>query len=118
MMTAVNRSFVVEQVRNVTVVRLTIDTLDEENFEAVAEELDSLIATRRLRRVVVDLVSLRLIDDLGLAVLQSFHDGIEEHGGTAILCRLSPAVASAMNEAGLQRHLHIRSSRNEAVWTF
>ena len=118
MMTAVNRSFVVEQVRNVTVVRLTIDTLDEENFEAVAEELDSLIATRRLRRVVVDLVSLRLIDDLGLAVVQSFHDGIEEYGGTAILCRLSPTVASAMNEVGLQRHLHIRSSRNEAVWTF
>ena len=112
------RSFEVEQVRNVTVVCFTIDSLDEQNFGIVAEEFDSLIATHRLRRVVVDLASLRLIDDLGLAVLQSFHDGIEEHGGTAILCHLSPAVASAMNGAGLQRHLHIRPSRNEAVWTF
>ena len=112
------RSFDVEEVRRVTVVCLTIDTLDEQNFDTVAEELTSLIATRKPRRVVVDLASLRHIDDLGLAVVQSFHDAVEEYGGTAILCRLSPAVANAMNEAGLQRHLHIRTSRNEAVWTF
>ena len=118
MTVATASSFYVEQVRNITIVCFTIDTLDEENFETVAEELDSLIALRKPRRVVVDLVSLRFVDDLGLAVVQSFHDGIEEYGGTAILCRLSPAVASAMNEVGLQRHLHIRNSRNEAVWTF
>ena len=118
MLTATTRSFVVEEDRHVTVVCFTIETLDEENFDSVAEELTSLIAARKPRRVVVDLASLRHIDDLGLAVLQSFHDGIEEYGGTAILCRLSPAVADAMKEVGLQRHLHIRTSRNEAVWTF
>ena len=118
MLTATNRSFVVDQVRTVTVIAFTIDTLDEENFESVAEELDSLIHARSPRRVVFDLASIRQIDELGLAMVQSFHDGIEEYGGTAILCRLSPAVASAVNEVGLQRQLHIRSSRNEAVWTF
>jgi anti-anti-sigma factor len=118
MLTATNRSFVVDQVRNVTVVCFTIETLNEDNFEAVAEELNSLIHARGPRRVVVDLASIRKIDELGLAVVQSFHDGVEEFGGTAILCRLSPTVASAMNEVGLHRLLHIRNSRNEAVWTF
>lgn len=118
MLTATNGSFVVEQVRNVTVVCFTIHTLNEENFEAVAEELNSLIHARGPRRVVVDLASIRQIDELGLAVVQSFHDGIEEIGGTAILCRLSPAVTALMNEVGLYRLLHIRTSRNEAVWTF
>ena len=118
MLTTAVHSFEVELVRNITVVCFTIDTLDEQNFETVAEELDALIAARKPRRVVVDLASLRFVDDLGLAVVQSFHDGIEEYGGTAILCRLSHSVASAMNDVGLQRHLHIRPSRNEAVWTF
>ena len=112
------RSFDVDQVRNIMVISLSIDSLNEENFEAVAEDLDALLLTRKPRRVVVDLVRLKHIDDLGLAILQSFHDGIEEHGGTAILCRLSPAVANALKESGLQRHLHVRNSRDEAIWTF
>ncbi len=118
MLASAVRSFDVEQVRNITVISLTIDSLNEQNFEAVAEDLDALLLTRRPRHVVVDLVRLKHIDDLGLAILQSFHDGIEEHGGTAILCRLSPAVAHALNESGLQRQLHIRNSRDEAIWTF
>ena len=118
MLAAAVRNFDVEQVRNITVISLSIDSLNEQNFEAVAEALDALLLTRKPRRVVVDLVRLKHIDDLGLAILQSFHDGIEEHGGTAILCRLSPAVANALKESGLQRHLHVRNSRDEAIWTF
>ena len=118
MTVATASSFYVEQVRNITVVCFTVNALDEQNFDTVAEELTSLIAARKPRRVVVDLASLRRIDDWGLAVVQSFHDAVEEYGGTAILCRLSHTVAAAMNESGLQCHLHIRSSRNEAVWTF
>ncbi len=112
------RSFVVEQIRHVTVVCFTIDTLDERNFEEVADELSSLARPGGPRRVVVDLASIRQIDDLGLAVLQSFHDSIEEIGGIAILCRLTQAVMGAMSEVGLHRLLHIRPSRNEAIWTF
>jgi anti-anti-sigma factor len=118
MLTATNRTFIVDRVRNVTVICFTVATLNEDNFASVADELQSLIHPRGPRRVVFDLASIRLIDDLGLAMLQSFHDGVEEYGGTAILCRLSPAVASAVSDAGLLRQLHIRHSRNEAVWTF
>jgi len=111
-------SFDVEEVRCVTVICFTINSLDEQNFEDLADDLDSLITSRKPRRVVVDLTQLRHIDDMGLAVLQSLHDAVDEYGGTVILCHLSAAVIAAMKEVGLQRNLQIRSSRNEAVWTF
>jgi anti-anti-sigma factor len=112
------RSFDVEFVRNVTVVRFTIDSLDESNIEAVADELHTLMYEQRPRRVVVDMVALRRIDDLGLAVVQSFHDAVEEVGGTAILCRLTLSVMGAVSDSGLNRMLHIRPSLSEALWTF
>jgi anti-anti-sigma factor len=108
----------VELIRNITVVRFTMIALTEDNIDEVSEELHSLILDQRPRRVVVDLAAIRQIDDLGLAIVQSFHDSVEEVGGTAILCRLSTAVMGAMSQSGLDRLLHIRPSLNEAIWTF
>lgn len=113
-----NFSFEVEQVRGVLVVRFTVETLIEDNFAGISDELHALINDLRPRRVVVDLGNVHQVDDLGLAMLQSFHDGIDELGGTAILCRMTSAVAHAMNDSGLYQMLHIRSSLNEAIWTF
>ena len=118
MTTTIATSFDVENVRNVTVVRFTIGELNEENFADVSDELNLRVLDQRPRRVVVDLGSFRKIDDLGLAMMQSFHDSIEELGGTAILCRLSVPVMEAMSQSGLDRLLHIRPSLNEAIWTF
>jgi len=117
-MTTMERSVEVEQVRNITVVRFAVEELTEETFQGIAEELNAILVELRPRQVVVDLVSIRRVDDLGLAMVQSFHDGVEELGGTAILCRLSQSVMNALSESGLQRLLHIRGSLNEAIWTF
>lgn len=114
----VTTTFEVEMVRNITVVRFTMDMLTEDMIDDVSEELHSLILDQRPRRVVVDLASIRQIDDLGLAMVQTFHDSVEEVGGTAILCRLTTAVMGAMSQSGLDRLLHIRPSLNEAIWTF
>jgi len=113
-----NFSFEIEQVRGVLIVRFTVDALTEENFSGISDELHTLIHELRPRRVVVDLGNVQDIDDLGLAMLQSFHDGIDELGGTAILCRMTLPVTLAMNDSGLRHMLHIRSTFNEALWTF
>lgn len=117
-MPTMQRSVQVEQVRNITVVRFAVTELSEETFEAIADELHSMLLQQRPRRVVVDFASILRADDLGLAMIQSFHDAVEEQGGTAILCRLGGDVMNAMNESGLSRLLHIRSTMNEAIWTF
>jgi anti-anti-sigma factor len=108
----------VELIRNVTVVRFTAETLLESNFESISDELDALIHDQRPRRVVVDLQAVREVDDFGLAMVQSFHDSIEEFGGTAIVCRLTDPVKAALSASGLDRMLHIRPSLNDAIWTF
>lgn len=113
-----NFSFEIEQVRGVLVVRFIVETLIEDNFAGISDELHSLIHDLRPRRVVVDLGNIHEVDDLGLAMLQSFHDGIDELGGTAILCRMNSAVSRALTDSGLHRMLHVRSSLNEAIWTF
>ena len=118
MTTAMMPGFEVELVRGITVIRFTLDSLHEENFEDVSEGLRVLILEQRPRRVVVDLGSIRQIDDLGLAMVQSFHDSIEEIGGTAILCRLNSSTMASLSQSGLDRLLHIRPSLNEAIWTF
>lgn len=115
---AIDSGFEVEQVRNVTVVRFTVDSLIEANFESISDELDSFIHDQRPRRVVVDLQAVYEVDDFGLAMVQSFHDSIEEFGGTAIVCRLNSAVTTALADSGLDRMLHIRPSLNDAIWTF
>ena len=69
---------------------------------------DLVVFTRQLATMI----------DAGLAMVQSFHDTIEEMGGTAILCRLTSSVIGALSQSGLDRLLHIRSTLNDAVWTF
>jgi anti-anti-sigma factor len=117
-MTTMERSIEVEVVRNITVIRFASVDLTEATFEGISDELNAILLERRPRRVVVDPVSIRRVDDLGLAMVQSFHDSVEELGGTAILCRLSQSVMSALSESGLHRLLHVRPSLNEAIWTF
>ena len=112
------QAFEIEQIRGISVVRFVIDALTEENFSMVVDELNTRLLPMRSRHVVVDLASIQHIDDMGLAMVQSLHDSIEERSGTAILCRLNPSVMNAFNASGLSKYLHIRSSFNEAVWTF
>lgn len=121
-MTAVStRSFYIEQVRNVTVVNFTVRHIKEENYEFVSDELfefvENVIANGPIQ-VVIDLGSVRQIDDWGLAMLRAFHETIEGHGGTTIICRIHPGVASAIRNAGLVRGFQCRETRSEAVSAF
>jgi anti-anti-sigma factor len=98
-----------------------VNALDEQNHEPVSEELlelVSLVTASGPAQVVVELSAVHQIDELGLAMLQAFSDSIEDAGGTALLCRLSPSVASAIREAGLSCAFDIRKTRGDAMWSF
>jgi len=121
-MTAVStRSFYIEQVRNVTVVCFTVPSIVESNYEFVSDELfelvENVIASGPIQ-VVVDLWSVRQIDDWGMAMLRAFHETIESHGGTTILCRIPQSVATALSQAGLKDGFHLKETRSEAICSF
>ena len=121
-MTAVStRSFYIEQVKNVTVVCFTIPSIVEPTYEFVSDELfelvENVVANGPIQ-VVIDLWSVREIDDWGLAMLRAFHETIESHGGTTILCRIPQGVANALSQAGLKESFQLRETRGEAIWSF
>ncbi len=121
MTAVVNRSFYVEQVQNVTVVCFTVPSIIEPNYEFVSDELFELVEHVTANgpiQVVLDLWSVREIDDWGLAMLRAFHETIESHGGTTILCRIPQCIATAMSNAGLKDCFQLRETRSEAIWSF
>ena len=115
------RSFYVELVRNVTVVCFTVPSIVESNYEFVSDELFELVENVTANgpiQVVLDLSSVRQIDDWGLAMFRAFHETIERHGGATILCRSPPSVVTAMSKAGLKDFFSLRETRGEAIWSF
>jgi anti-anti-sigma factor len=121
-MTAIStRSFYVDQVQDVTVVCFIVSKINERNYELVSDELFELVeyvTSSGPIHVVLDMASIRQIDDWGLALLRAFHETIETNGGTIICCRLQPAVVSSMAEAGLSDFFHTQDTRGEAIRTF
>jgi len=110
--------FEVELSRGVFVLRFRGPDLTESEIEDLSAGWEEFRHRQRPRRVVVDLGFVQSVDDLGMALLQSLHDSVDELGGTTIFCRLSPAVSQAMHDSGLGRMLQIRDSLNDAIWTF
>jgi anti-anti-sigma factor len=115
------RSFYIEQVKNVTVVCFTVPSLEEQNYEFVSDELfelvENVVANGPIQ-VVMDLWSVRQIDDWGLALLRAFHETIENHGGTTILCRIPQSVVQSIASAGLKDYFRQSETRGEAIWSF
>lgn len=121
MITVSTRSFYIEQVSDVTVVCFTVSKIVEENYEFVSDELFELIeylTASGPTQVALDLWSVRKIDDWGLAMLRAFHETIETHRGTVILCRIPQPVSNALAAAGFGDSFHIRDTRREAIGSF
>jgi anti-anti-sigma regulatory factor len=121
MITVSNRSFYIEQVSDVTVVCFTVTKIVEQNYEGVSDELFELIeylTSSGPMHVALDLSSVRKIDDWGLAMLRAFHETMESHRGTAVLCRIPQAVSIAMASAGFRDCFHIKDTRREAIGSF
>lgn len=121
-MTAVSScTFYTEQVHDVTVVAFTVSTMVESTYEAVSEDLFELveyIVTSGPVQVVLDMHSVKQVDDWGLAMLRAFHETIEDHGGTAILCRLTKPAGTAIRDAGLCKLLNLCDTLNGAIQSF
>lgn len=112
-------SFYVERVREVTVLCFNVRSLTHQNHDLVSDELlefVALVTADRPIQVVAELSAIQDIDDLGVAMLQAFHDSIDDAGGTLILCRVPVSIMSTIRRADL--HCNITRTRADAVWSF
>ena len=60
-----------------------------------------------VRRLVVDLSSVRFMDSTGLRVLMSSYKRLEEVGGSLVLGRPSEAVRRVLDVSGLNSHFTV-----------
>ncbi len=115
------RSFYVDQVQDVTVVCFTVSSIIDSTYEFVSDELFEFVeyvTSNGPIQVVLDLSSVRQIDDWGLAMLRAFHETIESNAGTVILCRIPQNVSDALNDVGLGRWFQTCKTRGEAIQSF
>ena len=66
-------------------------------------------------QIVLDLWTVKRIDDWGVAMLRAFHETIETNGGSTIFCRIPLGVARVLKEVGFDEWLQIRETRGEAL---
>lgn len=112
------QSFYIDQVHDVTVVCFTVSSIVEQNIDLVSDELFEFVeyvTSNGPIQIVLDLWTVKRIDDWGLAMLRAFHETIETNGGSTIFCRIPSGVARALNEVGFDDWIHIRETRGEAI---
>lgn len=108
----------IERAGVLIVVSFKATSIDIHNFVAIADELEEIARSPRPQSVVIDLVGVRRIDELGLAVLQSLQESVKEVGGTAILCGPTDPIEKARHETRLAKEIHDRDSRRRPPqWT-
>ena len=115
------RSFYVDQVRDVTVVCFTVSTMMESNFEFVSDELFEFVehvTSNGPSQIVLDLSSVRKIDDWGMAMLRAFHETIRIRNGTTIFCRIWQSVQETMTKTGLTEEMTMCDTRSQAIRSF
>jgi len=112
-------SFYVERVDEVTVLCFTVRCLTEQNYDVVSEELlelVSLVMYDRPIQIVVELSPIVEIDELGLGMLQAFHDSIQDLSGSLILCRVQSRIQTLVMQAGFR--CNISKTRSGAIASF
>ena len=77
--------------------------LDHHTAKGVRAELEALIESPRVKRLVLDLSGLTFMDSSGIAVLLRLWQRMEELAGTIQVTGLPDQPARVLRAAGLQR---------------
>jgi anti-anti-sigma regulatory factor len=62
-----------------------VAVIDKKNFALIADALDEILRDPKPQTIEIDLRSIRRVDELGLAFLQSLKESIKDVGGRVTL---------------------------------
>lgn len=118
-MTAEQSTLVKVQRENSSIwISFKVKAIDEQNFVAVADELEEVSRTPRAQSVFIDMSGVQHLDELGLAMLQAVRGSIKEVGGTAVFCGPGNLVENAIQATRLSREIEQREARHRpSPWT-
>ncbi|MCA9081065.1 MAG: STAS domain-containing protein [Planctomycetaceae bacterium] len=102
--------------QGVTVALLTKPQLTEdENLEKFDEDLNTLVETLQVRRLVINLERLNYFTSSALGRLIALHRRIQRAGGRLVLCSAGDDIRQIFQTARLWDYFHMANSVSEAV---
>lgn len=115
----IDRIFSVEHSRQIPILCFQTRSLTTVNLDAASEELLQVLTQVQGQhpvRVIMELSSVEEIDELAVAMVKAFSDGIEQLAGQLVICRVHAGVLAALRRSGMV--CRYTRTRGEAVWSF
>jgi anti-anti-sigma factor len=104
------RAVRIERSKEMVAVSFRVACIDEKNFVRIADELEEVIRIPTPQTVIIDLAGVHQIDELGLAVLQSVCESINEVGGKVAFSKPNSHVKLTMGQVRLAQEMNDRNS--------
>ncbi len=108
-----------DSVDDIVVARCVMPRLsDEQNIDALGQELFLLIGKYECRRLILDLADVEFVTSSMIGKLIRAHRQLHREGGKLVLCRLHPTVETILDTSHLLTYFHAAKTVEDAVPMF
>ncbi|MER3416002.1 MAG: anti-sigma factor antagonist [Gemmataceae bacterium] len=113
------RRLEVEDIGDVTVVKFTDrKILDEQNIQAIGEQLFSLVDDQGKKRLLLDFGNVEYLSSAALGKLITLHKKIQQAQGRLALCCIDPQIYEVFKITKLNQIFNIYEDEQEALQSF
>src|SRR5437870_13531376 len=113
------RRLEVEDIGDVTVVSFTDrKILDEQNIQAIGEQLFSLVDEMGRRKVLLNFANVEYLSSAALAKLITLNKKLQQAGGRLILCNIDPQIYEVFEITKLNKLFDIQAEEQAALQAF
>src|SRR5207248_7092431 len=113
------RRLEVEDIGDVTVVNFTDrKILDEQNIQAIGEQLFSLVDEAGRRKILLNFGNVEYLSSAALAKLITLNKKLQQAGGRLILCNIDPSIYEVFEITKLNKLFNIQPEEQAALQAF
>ena len=113
------RRLELEDIDDVTVVNFTDrKILDEQNIQAIGEQLFSLVDELGRRKILLNFSNVEYLSSAALAKLIILNKKVQEVDGRLILCNIDPQIYEVFEITKLNKLFNIHSEEQAALQAF
>ncbi|MFC4324098.1 anti-sigma F factor antagonist [Litchfieldia salsa] len=101
---------------NVLCIRLTGE-LDHHAAEELRQKVTSVIESKDINHILLNLENLSFMDSSGLGVILGRYKQVKSKGGEMVVCSISPSVKRLFDMSGLFKIIRLETDENYALQT-
>lgn len=81
--------------------------LDHHNAEAIKNEADHLLETRKIRKIIFDFGKTNFMDSSGIGMIMGRYKNVRLAGGTVIAVRVNERIRRILTLSGVYKYIDI-----------